>query len=139
MTNVSQALAEFAVGLAYERIPPEVVERAKDCIIDTVGACVYGSELPWTRTVIEYAKRNSAPGECAVFGTPLKVRAPFLCQTCHEPTSHRGNVAGVTGGSPSSNASGIGITLARSCLNCHTNIHGTNNPRDVSNERTFRR
>jgi len=69
----------------------------------------------------------------------LKVRAPFLCQQCHEPTSHRGGVAGVTGGSSTSNASGIGITLARACLNCHTNIHGTNNPRDVSNERTFRR
>jgi hypothetical protein len=24
-------------------------------------------------------------------------------------------------------------------LNCHTNIHGTNNPADISNERTFRR
>jgi hypothetical protein len=34
---------------------------------------------------------------------------------------------------------GIGITLARGCLNCHTNIHGTNNPKDISNERTFRR
>ena len=29
--------------------------------------------------------------------------------------------------------------LARGCLNCHTNIHGTNNPASISNERTFRR
>jgi 2-methylcitrate dehydratase PrpD len=79
MTNASQALAEFAVGLSYDRIPAEVIERAKDCMIDTVGACVFGSQLPWTRTVIEYSQRNSAPGECSVFGTPIKVRAPFAC------------------------------------------------------------
>ena len=42
MTNASQTLAEFAVGLSYDRIPAEVIERAKDCVIDTVGACVFG-------------------------------------------------------------------------------------------------
>ncbi|MBI3045308.1 MAG: MmgE/PrpD family protein [Betaproteobacteria bacterium] len=75
----SRRLAEYAVGLTYDRIPPEVVERAKDCVIDTVGACVFGSQLPWTQTVIEYSRRNSAPGECSVFGTLVKVRAPFAC------------------------------------------------------------
>ena len=79
MTSASQALAEFSVNLSYESIPPEVLERAKDCVIDTVGACVFGSQLPWTQTVIEHAKRNSAAGECSVFGTPAKVRAPFAC------------------------------------------------------------
>ena len=87
MTNASQALAEFAVGLAYERIPHEVIERAKDCVIDTIGACVYGSQLPWTQTVVEYAKRNSAPGECSVLGTPHKVRAPFAC-LCNGASAH---------------------------------------------------
>lgn len=79
MTTATQQLAEFAVNLAYDRIPPEVIERAKDCLIDTVGACVFGSQLPWTQTVIDYARRNSAPGECSLFGTPNKVRAPFAC------------------------------------------------------------
>lgn len=79
MTPPAQTLADFAVGLKYEDIPAEVVERAKDCVIDTVAACVFGAELPWTRTVIGYAQRNSAPGECSVLGTPIKVRAPFAC------------------------------------------------------------
>lgn len=87
MTEASQRLAEFAVGLTWDRIPPEVIERAKDCIIDTVGACVFGSQLPWTQTVIEYAKRNSAPGECSVFGTPVRVRAPFAC-LCNGASAH---------------------------------------------------
>ena len=87
MTDASRTLAEFTVGLAWERIPPEVIERAKDCVIDTVGACVFGSQLPWTRTVIEYAQRNSAPGECSVFGTPVRVRAPFAC-LCNGASAH---------------------------------------------------
>jgi 2-methylcitrate dehydratase PrpD len=87
MTAALHTLAEFSVNLTYDRIPKEVVERAKDCVIDTVGACVFGSQLPWTQTVIEYAKRNSAPGECSVFGTPIKVRAPFAC-LCNGAAAH---------------------------------------------------
>ncbi|MBI4205751.1 MAG: MmgE/PrpD family protein [Betaproteobacteria bacterium] len=79
MKTAAQTLAEFAVGLEYDQIPAEVIERAKDCVIDTVAACVFGSKLPWTQTVIGYAQRNSAPGECSVLGTPIKVRAPFAC------------------------------------------------------------
>lgn len=79
MTNASQALAEFAVGLSHEHIPLEVIERAKDCVIDTVGACAFGAELPWSKTVIGYAERNSAPGQCSVLGTGIKLRAPFAC------------------------------------------------------------
>ena len=87
MTDASSKLADFAVGLTWDRIPPEVIERAKDCVIDTVAACAFGSQLPWTRTVIEYARRNSAPGECSVFGTPVKVRAPFAC-LCNGAAAH---------------------------------------------------
>lgn len=79
MTTPAQTLSEFAVRLKYEDIPAEVIERAKDCAIDTVAACVLGAEMPWTKTVIGYAQRNSAAGESSVLGTPIKVRAPFAC------------------------------------------------------------
>ena len=79
MTTAAETLADFAIGMKYEDIPAEVIERAKDCVIDTVAACAFGAELPWTKTVIDYARRNSAPGECSVLGTPIKVRAPFAC------------------------------------------------------------
>jgi len=87
MSDASRTLAEFAVGLTWERIPPEVIERAKDCVIDTVAVCAYGSQLPWTQTVIEYARRNSAPGACSVFGTPFTMRAPFAC-LCNGSAAH---------------------------------------------------
>lgn len=77
--TAARTLGEFAVALTYDGIPREVIERAKDCVIDTAAACIFGAELPWSKTVIEFAKRNSATGECSVLGTPIKVRAPFAC------------------------------------------------------------
>jgi DmsE family decaheme c-type cytochrome len=64
----------------------------------------------------------------------LKWRPPFLCQQCHEATGHRSAVptfAAPTG--PSA------FALARACLNCHTNIHGGNNPTNFPDARSLRR
>jgi predicted CXXCH cytochrome family protein len=64
----------------------------------------------------------------------LKMRPPFLCNACHTP--HGGNIPAVTGKiigalSPTATSSGksnINITQGRGCLNCHTQVHGSNNP-----------
>jgi len=72
----AQTLARFATDLQYERIPAAVIERAKDCVIDTVAACTYGSQLPWSRIVIGYAEQYGKGGSSAILGTPLKVHAP---------------------------------------------------------------
>jgi DmsE family decaheme c-type cytochrome len=111
----------------------------RDSVNETCYTCHMEKRGPFVRT------HQPVQENCALCHNPhgsvndnlLKIRAPFLCQQCHEPTSHRGNVAGLTGTGGTS--AGAGITLARACMNCHTNIHGSNNPRDVSNERTFRR
>lgn len=56
----------------------------------------------------------------------LKVRAPMLCQQCHS-TAHSGSTVGsAPGGLVSLNATGM--WQGRSCTNCHTQIHGSNNP-----------
>ena len=107
----------------------------RDNVNDTCYTCHMEKRGPFVRT------HQPVTEDCSICHNPhgtttpnlLKSRAPFLCQQCHEPTSHRGNPASLTGTSTSAN------TLARGCLNCHTNIHGTNNPADISNERTFRR
>jgi len=77
MTPASTRLAEFALGLRYEDIPAQVVERAKVSLIDTVATSSFGAHLPWSRMVAAYAQRNSAAGEARILGTDLRVRAPF--------------------------------------------------------------
>jgi 2-methylcitrate dehydratase PrpD len=65
----TERLAAYAAALRYEDLPPAVVQRAKDCIADMVGAIVYGGELPWSKMIIAYARRNSAPGASSILGT----------------------------------------------------------------------
>jgi 2-methylcitrate dehydratase PrpD len=74
----TKALAEFAAGLRFEDIPEDVRDRARDCIQDTIGVAVFGSQLPWSRIVIDYARRNGAGGDCRILGVPgAKVSAPM--------------------------------------------------------------
>jgi DmsE family decaheme c-type cytochrome len=74
----------------------------------------------------------------------LKQRPPFLCQQCHEPSSHRGNVptlssAGATATAPFGGGFNLAPAQARACLNCHNNTHGGNNPTNTPNSGRFRR
>jgi DmsE family decaheme c-type cytochrome len=56
----------------------------------------------------------------------LKLRPPFLCQTCHEGAGHPSIVntpKGLPGGgSPSA------YLLVGGCVNCHSQVHGSNSP-----------
>jgi DmsE family decaheme c-type cytochrome len=55
----------------------------------------------------------------------LKMRAPFLCQTCHEGAGHpsiANTPKGLTGGMPSA------YLLGGGCTNCHSQVHGSNSP-----------
>jgi len=56
----------------------------------------------------------------------LKMRPPFLCQTCHEGAGHPSMVntpQGLPGGGAPS-----AFLLAGGCTNCHSQIHGSNHP-----------
>jgi 2-methylcitrate dehydratase PrpD len=68
MAHETVRLAEYASGLRYDDLPPQVVERAKDCITDTVAVIVQGSSLPWSRIVARYAQRLGAGGRSHILG-----------------------------------------------------------------------
>jgi 2-methylcitrate dehydratase PrpD len=68
MANETVRLAEYAAGLRYEDLPQEVVQRAKDCITDTVAVIVLGNDLPWSRIVAAYAQRVGAGGRSRILG-----------------------------------------------------------------------
>ena len=77
MATAAQTLAEFATQLQYDRIPADVIDRAKASVIDTVGACTYGSTLPWSKIVIDYASQYGKGGQSSILGTQQKVHAPL--------------------------------------------------------------
>ena len=55
MAKETAELADYAASCRYEDIPPDVVERAKQCITDTVAAVIFGYDLPWSRMVVAFA------------------------------------------------------------------------------------
>lgn len=68
--------------------------------------------------------------------TLLRQRLPLLCQNCHNVSGHRTQaMQQLPGRSTSSGAIG---SMARGCLNCHTNIHGSNSTTSSSSGGRFR-
>jgi 2-methylcitrate dehydratase PrpD len=78
MTTAAQTLAGFAAGLTLSDIPSAVRERAKDCLIDSIGVGSFGARFPWSRMVVDHAKAYGEGGPCTVLGQPgLRLSAPF--------------------------------------------------------------
>jgi len=56
----------------------------------------------------------------------VKMRAPLLCQSCHSQQGHPSfayGPSGLPGGSSPTTALALG-----SCMNCHSQVHGSNHP-----------
>ncbi|WP_297324001.1 DmsE family decaheme c-type cytochrome [Nitrosomonas sp.] len=106
----------------------------RDSVNDTCFTCHMEKRGPFVY--------NHPPAQenCAICHNPhgttapnlLRSRSPFLCQECHEPNTHQGSSGTLTG-------SYARNTLARGCLNCHTQVHGSNNHENVRNESMFQR
>jgi DmsE family decaheme c-type cytochrome len=55
----------------------------------------------------------------------LKKRPPLLCQNCHSQAGHP-SLAFTRDGLPANNPSAF--VVGGSCLNCHSQVHGSNHP-----------
>jgi 2-methylcitrate dehydratase PrpD len=55
MTGETKRLAEFATALRYEDIPEPVIAITKACLIDAVAVALFGSGLPWGKSVADFA------------------------------------------------------------------------------------
>jgi 2-methylcitrate dehydratase PrpD len=77
MANETAQLADYAASCRYEHIPPDVVDRAKQCVTDTIATAIFGSSLPWSRTVTKFAEKNGAGGSSRILGPGgVRVHAP---------------------------------------------------------------
>ncbi len=74
--TAARILAEFASTLRYEQIPEAARERARQCIIDTAGAALFGSRLPWAKILAGHAQHCGGHGASRIIGTALQVSPP---------------------------------------------------------------
>jgi 2-methylcitrate dehydratase PrpD len=65
----TEKLAAYAASVRFEDLPQAVLQRAKDCMTDSVAVITYGAELPWSKMIIAYARQNSPAGKSYILGT----------------------------------------------------------------------
>ncbi|HEY7316120.1 MAG TPA: MmgE/PrpD family protein [Candidatus Binatia bacterium] len=71
----TKELASYAVNLRYRDIPPEVLSRAKDCLLDIITVALYGSTKPWSQKVVQFVKDLGLSGRSTVLGESQPVPA----------------------------------------------------------------
>jgi DmsE family decaheme c-type cytochrome len=114
---------------------PKLMKR--DSVNDTCYTCHMEKRGPFVHS------HQPVDEDCTTCHNPhgttaeslLKTRPPFLCHTCHTPHAAT-QPSAATSPAPAGSApgwwNGSAITQGRACLNCHTQIHGSNNPSGLS-------
>ena len=69
--GVTEKLAVHAANLRYEDIPQEVIEKAKDCLLDQIGVELIGSTLDWNKIAYRYVVDMGGRAESTIvnYGT----------------------------------------------------------------------
>src|SRR4030095_1865306 len=74
--GVTEKLAAHATNVCYEDMPQEVIEKAKDCLLDQIGVELVGSTLDWNKIaygdVVDMGVREESA--IVIYGT----KAPAL-------------------------------------------------------------
>src|SRR3990172_9774182 len=72
LENATRDLAQFAAALRFEDIPREAVEGIKLSVLDSIGCCLFGATLPWTRKVAALAEGEGARPVASLMGMGRK-------------------------------------------------------------------
>src|SRR5689334_3437841 len=78
MAGETERLASYAATLRLQDLPAPVIQRAKDCIADTIAAIAFGAALPWSRIILGYATARGAGGKSFILAPgAARVQAPM--------------------------------------------------------------
>jgi 2-methylcitrate dehydratase PrpD len=79
LAHATRDLAQFGAALQYDRIPATVLARIKSSVLDSLGCCLFGATLPWTRKVAELADLEGAKQVASYIGLGRKGSASLAC------------------------------------------------------------
>jgi len=74
-TGITEMLAAHAAKVRYEDIPPDAIDKAKDCILDQIGVELIGSTLEWNKIAYRYVADMGGRGESTIVNYGTKVPA----------------------------------------------------------------
>jgi len=76
MESTTEFVARFVNELTFDKIPREVIERAKRQILDIIGVALAGSTQEVGNIALKFVERTGGTPECTVWGTKLRTSAP---------------------------------------------------------------
>ncbi|ACJ30159.1 Doubled CXXCH motif protein [Shewanella piezotolerans WP3] len=95
-------------------IKPSLNETCAECHADKRGPFL------WEHAPVMEDCSNCHTAHGSVNEALLKTRVPQLCQQCHADDGHASRVA--------TQAGQDAFSAGKSCLNCHSKVHGSNHP-----------
>jgi 2-methylcitrate dehydratase PrpD len=88
MANETKQLAAYAAALRYDDVPDAVIRRAKDCLIDTVAAIVFGHSQPAGRIAVEQMNAIGQGTLCPIIGGGGAMLRPESAAFAHGVLAH---------------------------------------------------
>lgn len=86
-TQPTRRLSEFSAALTFEQLPAEVVSKAKLCILDTLGCCIFGASLAPVQKLADMAAAEQCAPQSAAFGMALRT-SPALAALVNGTSAH---------------------------------------------------
>ena len=87
LAHATRDLARFGAALRYEDIPAAVIARIKLSLLDSLGCCLFGATLPWTRKVAALAEQEGAKPVATLIGLGKKT-SPALAALVNGTSGH---------------------------------------------------
>lgn len=87
LVDATRDLARFGAALRYEDLPAPVVARIKLSLLDSLGCCLFGATLPWTRKVAELADAEGAQPRATLIGLGRRT-SPALAALVNGTAGH---------------------------------------------------
>ncbi|MDH3469061.1 MAG: DmsE family decaheme c-type cytochrome [Gammaproteobacteria bacterium] len=105
-------------------------QLAKNSVNETCYACHYEKRGPflWEHAPARDDCTNCHKPHGSIHPALLKNRGPWLCQQCHLAQFHPSTAYSGTGIPPRGAAQQL---LGKNCLNCHSQVHGSNHPSGI--------
>ena len=85
--DLAQQLGEFVYNTAYNDIPDKVIDKAKQCMLDSIGVTIYGSQFEAPQITAAFVVETGGKAEASILGTPHKAPC-FLAALANGVASH---------------------------------------------------
>ena len=73
--TISERLAQFSESLQFEDIPPEVIDKTKQHVLDLIGVCIGSTRIDFGKSALKLIAGWGGTREATLIGRRTKVPA----------------------------------------------------------------